>query len=97
MILHKTAIPQRNDNSMIEKILGDEIILYNKSNHNIHNLNKTTALVWNLCDGEMTISEMINYLIENFKGSKEVIAHDVMQILEEMEKINLITFESHIR
>ena len=93
MTINKTAIPQRNDSSIIEKILDDEIILYSKSNHNIHNLNRTAAILWNLCDGKMTINEMINYLLKNFKGSKQVIEHDVMKTLKEMGKVNLITFK----
>lgn len=93
MTIKKKSIPQRNDIYIIEKIMGDEIVLYNKSNHNIHNLNKTAAILWNLCDGKMAIGEMIKYLHDNFKENKKTIEDDVMKTLEEMENVNLITFK----
>jgi len=92
MTIKKTAIPQRNDSSFVEKMLDDEIILYDKSSHNIHNLNRTAAILWNLCDGKMTINEILRYLFKNTKGDKKVIEHEVMNTLAEMEGINLITF-----
>ena len=93
MTTNKASIPQRNDINIIEKIMDDEVVLYNKTNHNIHNLNRTAAILWNLCDGEMTIEEMIKYLHDNFNGSKKTIEDDVMKNLEEMENVNLITFK----
>ena len=93
MTINKTTIPQRNDIYIIEKIMDDEIVLYNKTNHNIHNLNRTAAILWNLCDGEMTIEEMIKYLLDNFKGSKKTIEDDVAKTLEEMENVYLIIFK----
>ena len=90
MIPSKTAIPQRND-SIVERIITDEIILYNATNHNIHSLNKTAGILWNLCDGKASIDEMIKYLLETYNGDKKVIENDVLKTLEEMNNNNLIT------
>ena len=90
-MIAKTAIPQRND-TITEKILDDEIILYNNKTHTIHSLNQTAALLWALCDGQMTTMQMIEMLQDKYKGSKKAIENDVLKTLEEMKKNNLITF-----
>jgi len=90
-MIPKTEIPQRSD-KVTEKILNDEIILYNTINHNIHSLNKTAGILWNLCDGKASIKEMINYLLKTCKGEKDIIEKDVLKTLEDMNKNNLITF-----
>ena len=90
MQIDKTVIPVRND-SITEKELENEIILYNKTDHNVHSLNLTAAILWNLCDGKMTVLEMIAYLLDKFKGDKKLIEEDVIKTLEEMQGKNLIT------
>ena len=91
MTLSKTDLPKRNENFLIEKILEDEVILYNRTNHTIHSLNTTAGIVWNLCDGTLTISEIVEYLCNNCKAPKKVIETDVLQTLTEMENNNLIS------
>jgi hypothetical protein len=89
-MIPKTVIPKRND-KITEKILDDEIILYNNKTHTIHSLNQTAGLLWALCDGKMTTMQMIEMLQEKYKGSKKSIEKDVLKTLEEMETNNLIT------
>jgi hypothetical protein len=89
-MIPKTVIPKRND-KITEKILDDEIILYNNKTHTIHSLNQTAGLLWTLCNGKMTTMQMIEMLQEKYKGSKKSIEKDVLKTLEEMETNNLIT------
>jgi hypothetical protein len=42
--------------------LADETILYDKTNHKAHTLNKTVALVWESADGEKSIDEIATIL-----------------------------------
>lgn len=92
-MIKKTAIPRRNESIVVEKILDDEIILYNKTSHTIHSLNKTAGIVWDLCDGTMPVDEMISFLTGQFKGNSKVIEEDVKKTLQEMCDKNLITLE----
>ena len=92
-MLAKTMTPKRSD-TITEKILDDEIILYNKKTHTIHSLNQTAGILWNLCDGTVCVMQMINVLLENCKGSKTVIENDVLNTLQEMEVKELITVKT---
>ena len=91
-MIKKKTIPKRKEDAILEKILDDEIIIYDKTTHTIHNFNKTAGILWNLCDGKMPVNEIINYLTEHFKGDKEIITKDVCTALEEMKEKKLLTF-----
>lgn len=43
---------------MLEKDLGDEVVLYSPNGRVIHVLNRTAYSVWAQCDGTHTVSEM---------------------------------------
>ena len=36
----------------------DEVLVYDQAVHHIHHLNASAAMVWRLCDGERTVSEI---------------------------------------
>ena len=52
-----TAPRSRKEGLVIEE-LGDEILIYDTVNDRAHTLNRTAALVWKLCDGKRTVSEI---------------------------------------
>ena len=48
------------------KDIGAETILHNEDGDEIHVLNATAALIWELCDGEHTRAEMEKALREEY-------------------------------
>lgn len=52
-----TAPLARQEGLVIEE-LGDELLIYDTANDRAHTLNRTAALVWKLCDGNRTVSEI---------------------------------------
>lgn len=37
---------------------ADEVLVYDKRSHHIHHLNRTSAVIWRLCDGERRVGEL---------------------------------------
>lgn len=56
MAEHLTPCARRSKLVVCE--LADETIVYDLERHRAHCLNRTAALVWELCDGEHTVSLM---------------------------------------
>jgi hypothetical protein len=51
---------------VLTKQVGSESILYKSTNEEIHVLNSTARLVWDLCDGEHTVEEIEQSIRKNF-------------------------------
>jgi len=58
------------------KDIGNETLLYSAKGEAIHVLNPTAKLIWELCDGEHTITEMEQAIRANFSVTDE---HDVTE------------------
>lgn len=55
--------PQRVE-ELLEKDLGDEVVLYAPSGRVIHVLNRTAYSIWSLCDGGHSVED-IEKLLRN--------------------------------
>ncbi len=56
-------------------------------------LNATAYAVWQLCDGETTVSEMVDAAIELFDAPDDVIAADVERLLHELRSLGLVVWD----
>lgn len=78
----------RHEDLLIEE-LGDETLVYDMRTHKAHCLNRTSALVWNRCDGNSTVNEMTRALEQELRTpvSLEVI----WLALEQLSKARLLS------
>jgi hypothetical protein len=53
------------------KDLGDEFLIYSSERKEIHVINPTGRMIWDMCDGLHTISEMEKELREHFSVPAE--------------------------
>ena len=68
--------------------LPNEVVLYNKTNHQAHCLNMTVFAVWENADGTKTVDEIADIIEQRFKisSSREL----VLLALTELEKADLL-------
>jgi pyrroloquinoline quinone biosynthesis protein D len=59
--------------------LQDETLLYRSGSPTVIYLNESAALVWKLCDGQRTVKDIVNILIENFPEAKSQLPYEVEQ------------------
>ena len=50
--------PRAKRSKLVVRVLADETLVYDVEGHRAHCLNRTAALVWNLCDGENTVARI---------------------------------------
>jgi len=71
--------------------LGDELLLCEKNGQRVHRLNKTSAAVWKLCDGQKGPGDIAANLAQEFGGaSAKEIEADVLATLSEMTKLGIL-------
>jgi hypothetical protein len=71
----KDVLPRARQDGLVIRELADETLVYDLERHKAHCLNKTAALIWNLCDGQTSVDEMEAILAKQLDQS---IDSDVM-------------------
>lgn len=83
--------PKSRQENLVLQELDNEIIIYNLSNNKAFCLNETSALIWQLCNGERNISQ-ISQLAQQ-KTKTEVNEDLVWFAIEQLKKEKLISSE----
>jgi hypothetical protein len=89
-MLNSTKSPLKKA-KIVLKDIGDEAVLYNSETKAIHILNKTSAMIWEYCDGKHSV-EMIEKQIRNkFQiSSSQDVKNDIRQTINQFNKLGLI-------
>jgi hypothetical protein len=74
----------------IEKI-DNEITVYHPSLTTSLYLNETGALIWELCDGNRTVTDVIDILLGLYPESRSQIHDDVIGIISRLVDNNIAT------
>jgi len=61
--LSKQVAAARQDELVVQE-LPDEVMIYDLKSHKAHCLNKTAAFIWNHCDGQTTVADLVSLLKE---------------------------------
>jgi len=76
--------PPARDPRVLDELLADgSMVLYHKTSRRLMTLNPTAALVWEYCDGEHTVEQIIGEVRAVFP-SISTIADDVMGVLRDL-------------
>jgi len=84
-------IPRQSQDYRLEQ-LDDELLLYNPSQTVIMYCNPTASLIWQLCDGQRTIQDIITLLSEAYEQPPEAIRPDVENALQQFEQHQAIEY-----
>ncbi len=68
--------PRRKPDYRLEK-MDDELLLFNPAETKILYCNESASLIWQLCDGTHSASEIVAILTEAYPEAADVIAADV--------------------
>jgi hypothetical protein len=60
------------------------LILFNAETGAYYGLDEVGSMVWGLCDGAHSVSEIVNRLFGEYDASVEIILTDLMAFLAEM-------------
>ena len=82
--------PQRRTDIFVEGS-QDEAMLYHPESDELHVLNPTARLIWDLCDGTHSMDDMVNQVRVAFRVPAHVnLQHDVEQTLNEFAQKGLL-------
>lgn len=87
----KDQKPLRQPDFRLEK-MDNELLLFNPKTTNILYLNETASLIWQLCDGQRSVPDMVTLLIETFPEAKNSIKQDVEDTVNLFKKHGAVLF-----
>lgn len=73
------------EDCLIEDMDGESLLYHPGTTTTLH-LNQPSLLVWNLCDGERSVQDVITTLQEAFPDQNEQIAEDVVDVITELRE-----------
>lgn len=67
------------------RAVGDEMLLVSAGQGRVLSVNTLGAFVWELVDGEKSVSDIVTAVTEGFEVAEDVARHDVEAFLEDLE------------
>ncbi len=83
--------PIRNPEVWLRKAVG-ETAIYDPANGAVHLLNETALAIWELCDGETTVEEMVTAVCDLCGMHRDIVVEDVDGILTAFGAAGLLTW-----
>lgn len=88
-VLHKR--PLQNPDVWLRQT-RDENAIYDPASGSVYLLNETALAIWNLCDGETTVEEMVTAICDLCNMHEDIVVEDVDRILTEFGAAGLLTW-----
>ncbi|MGH2704415.1 MAG: PqqD family protein [Actinomycetota bacterium] len=83
--------PSRNPGVWLRQA-GDENAVYNPETRSVYLLNDTALAIWQLCDGNTEVHEMVTAVCDLCNMHPDIVVEDVERILSDFELANLISW-----
>ncbi|MCB9077507.1 MAG: PqqD family protein [Anaerolineaceae bacterium] len=74
--------PARTPDYQLE-LIDDELLLFHPGQTRILYCNATASLVWQLCDGQRTVQDIIDLLTDAYPEAEETLATDIQTSLDQ--------------
>ena len=82
-------VPKRRSDLNYRTIDGETVIL-NREEGQLHQLNPTASFIWDCCDGNSNIAEIIDRLAGAYEVEPSAARKDVEEVLLKLRKSNLL-------
>lgn len=84
-----TFVPSARSEGIITKQVSGELLIYDRGRDRAHCLNATAALIWQRCDGRLTVPEIARSCSESMSAAVD--EHVVHLALKQLSRNQLLT------
>ena len=81
--------PQRKDQVISQKA-SSNLLLLNMSDGNYYSLNEVGSKIWELCDGNHSIAQLVDALTAEYDAPAETLKGDILELLDKLRSEKLI-------
>jgi hypothetical protein len=83
--------PLRSPEVWVRQARGENAI-YDPATGSVHLLNETAQAIWDLCDGDTTVAEMVDAICTLTAMHRDIVVEDVDRVLTEFGAAGLLTW-----
>jgi coenzyme PQQ biosynthesis protein PqqD len=88
-MMNLQSYPQRKEQVIAQKASND-FLLFDMNDGNYYSLNEVGCRIWELCDGNRSVAELIQSLAAEYDAPAESLANDVLELIEKLQSGKLI-------
>lgn len=85
-------VPVRNE-EIVWRNLDGEAVLLNPNTGKYFGMNAVGCSFWEKIDGQNTVAEIIDHLLEEYEVTRSVLEQDINELIDAMLKNNIISIE----
>ena len=74
------------------EVLENELLLFNPKETLVLYFNETASVVWELCDGQRSVDEIVALLSEAYPEARDALEADVQSTLQQFFRHGVIEF-----
>jgi hypothetical protein len=87
-------VPVARVDGLVVTVSNDEVLVYDTESHHLHHLNRLSAVVWRLCDGQRTVDDLVRQAQCEVDGV--VTSGSVRLALTKLASANLLDGETSV-
>ncbi|MGD0958064.1 MAG: PqqD family protein [Candidatus Acidiferrales bacterium] len=89
-MMNRESCPKRGEQVIAQKASNDWL-LFNMEDGNYYSLNDIGGRIWELCDGNHSVSQLVVALAAEYDAPAEVLEKDIAELLEGLQNGKLIS------
>ena len=82
-------LPTTNTDVSLQRV-GQEAILHDRRNGRAHVINESAAQIWELCDGQRTVDEIVSAFAAAYELPTADVRADVQHILAKFHELRVL-------
>lgn len=84
------AIHPKRRTDVTSRNVNGEILILDRKNEDVHQLNSTASFVWQYCDGQATIHEIAVAMAKDYSIDLEDAERDVTDLIRKLKALGLL-------
>jgi PqqD family protein of HPr-rel-A system len=87
----EARVTRRQD--VVLTMTGGEALLIDEQSGSVHVVNGTAAQLWELCDGDPTVGELVDSIARVYELAREAVRDDVERMIVTFRELGLLEFD----
>jgi pyrroloquinoline quinone biosynthesis protein D len=84
------ARPIKKDGVHTQKLPDGSTLLFDQESEKALAISQSAALIWEICDGEHSVDQLIEHLLATYDAPRETISADVRACIRELANVELV-------